>query len=153
MSVGGMVGNRKRFGALLPGVDHIRHTHDLARNAFSTRPAGAWRELADDLERLCALHGADDHRRRDRRAGGGLGRRAAAAARATCERLREICDKHGILLIFDEVITGFGRLGTPFAAERFGVRPDMITMAKGMTNGAVPMGAVFASRNASTTPS
>jgi beta-alanine--pyruvate transaminase len=143
MSVGGMFPNRKAFGAsLLPAVDHLRHTHDLEHNRF-TRGQPEWGgHLAEDLERLAALHDASNI--------------AAVIVEPVpgssgilpppvgyLERLREICDKHGILLIFDEVITAFGRLGAPFAAHRFGVTPDLITTAKGLTNGVIPMGAVL----------
>ncbi|MGM9488140.1 aspartate aminotransferase family protein [Ideonella sp. YS5] len=142
ISVGGMVANRKMFGAMLAGVDHIRHTHDPARNAFSVGQPAHGAELADDLERLVALHDASTI--------------AAVIVEPVAgstgvllppvgylQRLREICDKHGILLIFDEVITGFGRTGAPFAAQTFGVTPDLITCAKGLTNGCVPAGAVI----------
>jgi len=145
MSVGGMVNNRRAFATHLPGVDHIRHTYDLARNAFSKDMPAHGAELADDVERLVALHGADTI--------------AAVIIEPVpgstavlpppqnyLQRLRQVCDKHGILLIFDEVITGFGRLGKPFAADFFGVTPDLMTTAKGITNGTVPCGAVFASR-------
>jgi beta-alanine--pyruvate transaminase len=145
MSVGGMVNNRRAFATHLPGVDHISHTHDLARNAFAKDQPEHGAELADDLERLVALHGAETI--------------AAVIVEPVpgstavlpppknyLQRLRALCDKHGILLIFDEVITGFGRLGTPFAANYFGVTPDLMTTAKGITNGTVPCGAVFASR-------
>ena len=145
MSVGGMVNNRRAFATHLPGVDHIRHTHDLARNAFSKGQPAHGAELADDLERLVALHGAETIAAVIVEPVAGLDRRAVPP-QGYLKRLREICDKHGILLIFDEVITGFGRLGTPFAADYFGVTPDLITTAKGITNGTVPMGAVFASR-------
>ena len=145
MSVGGMVNNRRAFATHLPGVDHIRHTHDIARNAFSRGQPAHGADLADDVDRLVALHGADTIA-------------AVIIEPVACstgvlippqgylERLRALCDRHGILLIFDEVITGFGRLGAPFATNYFGVTPDLITSAKGITNGAVPMGAVFASR-------
>ena len=145
MSVGGIVNNRRAFAAHLPGVDHIVHTHDLARNAFSKQlpPHGA--ELADDLERLVALHGAETIAAVIvEPVAGSTG--VLAPPQGYLQRLRQLCDKHGILLIFDEVITGFGRLGTPFAANYFGVTPDLMTTAKGITNGTVPMGAVFASR-------
>jgi len=140
-----MVNNRRAFATHLPGVDHISHTHDLARNAFAKDQPEHGAELADDLERLVALHGAETI--------------AAVIVEPVpgstavlpppknyLQRLRALCDKHGILLIFDEVITGFGRLGTPFAANYFGVTPDLMTTAKGITNGTVPCGAVFASR-------
>jgi beta-alanine--pyruvate transaminase len=141
-AVGGIVGNRKIFGALVAGVDHLRHTHDPQRNAFSRGQPKHGAELADDLERLCALHDPSTIA-------------AVIVEPVACsagvyvppvgylERLREICSKHGILLIFDEVITAWGRLGRPFAAQRFGVTPDLITTAKGITNATVPMGAVL----------
>jgi beta-alanine--pyruvate transaminase len=141
-AVGGVVGNRKIFGALVAGVDHIRHTHDPEKNAFSRGQPKHGAELADDLERLCALHDPSTIA-------------AVIVEPVACsggvlvppvgylQRLRAICDKHGILLIFDEVITAWGRLGKPFGAQHFGVLPDLITTAKGITNGTVPMGAVF----------
>ncbi len=143
MSVGGMSPNRKAFGSnLLPAVDHMRHTWDLEHNAFS-RGQPAWgAHLADDLERLCGLHDASNI--------------AAVIVEPVAgstgvlpppvgylEKLRETCDRHGILLIFDEVITAFGRVGEAFGAQRFGVTPDIITTAKGLTNGVIPMGGVF----------
>ena len=141
-SVGGMVNNRKFFGTLLPGVDHLRHTHDIEHNAFS-RGVPEWgAHLADDLERLVALHDAST-------IAAVIVEPVAGSAgvllppKGYLQRLRTICDKHGIVLIFDEVITGFGRLGTPFGAHYFDVLPDMITSAKELTNGAIPMGAVF----------
>ncbi|WP_457390048.1 aminotransferase class III-fold pyridoxal phosphate-dependent enzyme [Roseateles sp. P5_E1] len=143
ISVGGMVANRKMFGSLLAGVDHIRHTHDPARNAFSVGvpPHGA--EFAEDLERLVALHDASTIAAVIvEPVAGSTG--VLLPPQGYLQRLREICDKHGILLIFDEVITGFGRTGKPFAAQTFGVTPDLMTVAKGITNGCVPMGAVFA---------
>ena len=143
ISVGGIVGNRKTFGPLLPGVDHIRHTHDLARNAFSRGVPEHGAELADDLERLVALHDASTIAAVIvEPVAGSTG--VLLPPKGYLQRLRSICDKHGILLIFDEVITGFGRLGSPFAATHFGVTPDLMTVAKGITNGCVPMGAVFA---------
>jgi len=142
ISVGGLSHNRKMFGPGVAGVDHLRHTHDIARNAFSRGQPAHGAELADDLERLCTLHDPSTI--------------AAVIVEAVpgsagvlippvkyLERLREICTKHGILLIFDEVITGFGRLGKPFASQRLNVMPDLFTIAKGMTNGTVPMGAVI----------
>ena len=143
ISVGGMVNNRKFFGAQLPGVDHLPHTHDLSHNAY-TRGEPAWgAHLADELERIVALHDASNIAAVIvEPVAGSTG--VLMPPQGYLKRLREICTKHGILLIFDEVITGFGRLGTPFAAQRFDVLPDMITMAKGLTNGAVPMGAVAA---------
>jgi beta-alanine--pyruvate transaminase len=142
ISVGGIAPNRKFFGSLIPGVDHLPHTHNLEHNAF-TRGQPQWgTHLADELERLVTLHDASTI--------------AAVIVEPVAgstgvlippvgylERLRGICDKYGILLIFDEVITGFGRLGASFATEYFGVMPDMVTVAKGITNGTVPMGAVF----------
>jgi beta-alanine--pyruvate transaminase len=143
ISVGGIVGNRKLFGTLLGGVDHIRHTHDLAKNAFSHGQPEHGAELADDLERLVALHDASTIAAVIvEPVAGSTG--VLLPPKGYLERLRAICDKHGILLIFDEVITGFGRLGSPFAATHFGVTPDLMTVAKGLTNGSVPMGAVFA---------
>jgi beta-alanine--pyruvate transaminase len=141
-AVGGVVGNRKIFGALVAGVDHIRHTHDPEKNAFSRGQPKHGAELADDLERLCALHDPSTIA-------------AVIVEPVACsggvlvppvgylERLRAICDRHGILLIFDEVITGWGRLGKTFGTQHFNVMPDLITTAKGITNGTVPMGAVF----------
>jgi beta-alanine--pyruvate transaminase len=142
ISVGGMVNNRKQFGAMLPGVDHLRHTFDLARNAFSRGEPEHGAELADDLERLVQLHDAST-------IAAVIVEPVVGSAgvipppKGYLKRLREICTKHGILMILDEVITGFGRLGQPFGAQYFDVMPDMITCAKGLTNGAVPMGAVF----------
>ncbi len=141
-SVGGIGGNRKMFGPLMAGVDHLRHTHDLVRNAFSRGEPEHGAELADDLERLAVLHDPSSIA-------------AVIVEPVACstgvlvppkgylKRLSAICAKHEILLILDEVITAFGRLGAPFGAEYFGVSPDIITTAKGITNGAVPMGAVF----------
>ena len=143
ISVGGIVHNRKAFGSnLMPGVDHLPHTFDLANNAFSKGQPQYGAHLAEDLECLAALHGGDNI--------------AAVIVEPVAgstgilpppigylERLREICDQYGILLIFDEVITAFGRLGSAFAADRFNVLPDIITTAKGLTNGVIPMGAVL----------
>ncbi len=142
ISVGGLPNNRKWFGSLLPGVDHIRHTLDIERNAFSRGLPAHGIELAEDLERLVLLHDAST-------IAAVIVEPVAGSAgvilppQGYLKRLREICDKHGILLIYDEVITGFGRVGKAFAAQRFDVQPDMITAAKGLTNGCVPMGAVF----------
>ena len=143
MSVGGIVPNRKVFSAaLLPGVDHIRHTLDIGRNAFSRGLPQHGVELADDLERLCALHdGSNIAAVIVEPVAGSTG--VIPPPVGYLERLREICTAHGILLIFDEVITAFGRIGTAFGAQRFNVIPDIITTAKGLTNGVVPMGAVF----------
>jgi beta-alanine--pyruvate transaminase len=144
ISVGGMVANRKMFGTMLGGVDHIRHTHDPARNAYSIGLPAHGAEFADDLERLVALHDASTIAAVIvEPVAGSTG--VLIPPQGYLQRLREICDKHGILLIFDEVITGFGRTGNPFAAQTFGVTPDLMTVAKGLTNGCVPMGAVFAS--------
>ena len=143
MSVGGMVPNRKVFSAaLLPGVDHLRHTLDIERNAFSRGLPPHGVELAEDLERLCQLHdGSNIAAVIVEPVPGSAG--VIPPPPGYLERLREICDQHGILLIFDEVIAAFGRLGEAFGAQRFGVTPDIITTAKGLTNGVVPMGAVF----------
>jgi beta-alanine--pyruvate transaminase len=146
ISVGGIPGNQRQFAAqLLPHVDHFSHTHDLARNAFSKGQPAHGAELADDLERVIAERGGETI--------------AAVIVEPVAgstgvlippvgylDRLRAICDAHGILLIFDEVITGFGRTGASFGATRFNVIPDLICAAKGITNGAVPMGAVLARR-------
>ena len=142
ISVGGIVTNRKMFGTLLSGVDHLRHTHDPARNAFSVGQPEHGADLADDLERLVALHDASTIAAVIvEPIAGSTG--VLIPPQGYLQRLRKICDQHGILLIFDEVITGFGRTGQPFASQTFGVVPDMITAAKGITNGSVPMGAVF----------
>ena len=142
ISVGGIVSNRKMFGTLLAGVDHIRHTHDPARNAYSRGQPAHGAEFADDLERLVALHDASTIAAVIvEPVAGSTG--VLIPPQGYLQRLREICDRHGILLIFDEVITGFGRTGSPFAAQTFGVTPDMMTVAKGLTNGCVPMGAVI----------
>jgi beta-alanine--pyruvate transaminase len=145
ISVGGLVNNRRVFPTLT-GIDHLRHTHDPARNAFSPDLPAYGAELADDLERLVGLHGAETIAAVIvEPMAGSTG--VLLPPQGYLERLREIATRHGILLIFDEVITGFGRLGTPFATEKFGVRPDIVTTAKAITNGAVPMGAVFCSRD------
>ncbi len=142
ISVGGLVGNRKTFGLAVAGVDHIRHTHDPARNAFSVGQPAHGADLAEDVERMVALHDASNI--------AALIVEPVAGSTGVLippvgylQRLRELCTKHGILLIFDEVITGFGRTGQAFAAQTFDVVPDMITCAKGLTNGSVPMGAVI----------
>ena len=143
ISVGGMVANRKMFGTMLSGVDHLRHTHDLARNAFSVGLPAHGAELADDLERLVALHDASTIAAVIvEPVAGSTG--VLLPPHGYLQRLRDICDKHGIVLIFDEVITGFGRTGQPFAAQTFGVTPDLMCVAKGLTNGCVPMGGVIA---------
>ena len=142
MAVGGLPHNRKMFGPGVAAVDHIRHTHDPARNAFSRGQPAHGAEFADDLERLCALHDPST-------IAAVIVEPVAGSAgvlvppRGYLERLRELCTKHGILLIFDEVITGFGRVGKAFASQQLGVMPDLFTTAKGLTNGTVPMGAVF----------
>lgn len=147
ISVGGLENNRKAFAAqLLPSVDHIRQTHDIARNAFSKGMPKHGAEFADDLERFVAQHGADTIAAVIvEPMSGSAG--VYVPPVGYLNRLREICTKHGILLIFDEVITGFGRTGAAFAADVVGVTPDMMTLAKGLTNGAVPMGAVAVSRS------
>ncbi len=145
MSVGGMTLNRKMFGALVAGVDHLRHTHGDPRNFFTRGELEHGAELADDLERLCALHDPSTIAAvivEPVQGSAGV----FIPPKGYLKRLRQICDKHGILLIFDEVITGYGRLGTPFAVDYFGVMPDLVTTAKGLTNGVIPMGAVFASK-------
>ena len=143
-SVGGIGGNRRTFGAQIWGVDHLSHTHRPAA-AFSRGMPDSNEDLAGELERLVALHGSESIAAVIvEPVAGSTG--VLVPPTGYLERLREITRKHGILLIFDEVITGFGRLGTATAAEYFGVTPDMITLAKGLTNGAVPMGAVAVSR-------
>ena len=142
MSVGGLANNRKWFGSLLNGVDHLPHTHDAARNAFSRGVPLHGAELADRLEQIVALHDASTIAAVIvEPVAGSTGVLVPPAD--YLRRLREICTRHGILLIFDEVITGFGRLGTPFAMDYFGVEPDLMAVAKGITNGCVPMGAAF----------
>ena len=146
LTVGGIGPNRKQFGPLLPGADHLPHTHNLLKNAFSRGEPDFGAELADELERLVALHDASTIAAVIiEPVSGSTG--VLVPPKGYLKRLRDICDKHGILLIFDEVITGFGRLATPFAADYFGVEPDLMTVAKGITNGAVPMGAVFSRRH------
>jgi beta-alanine--pyruvate transaminase len=141
MSVGGIGPNRKQFGALLPYVDHLPHTHLPAKNAYCRGEPTHGAELADVLENLVALHGAETIAAvMVEPVAGSTG--VLVPPVGYLKRLRDICTKHGILLIFDEVITGFGRLGANFGAERLGVVPDIMTMAKGLTNAAVPMGAV-----------
>ncbi|MGO4452341.1 aspartate aminotransferase family protein [Phyllobacterium sp. TAF24] len=145
ISVGGISGNRKAFGNALGGVDHIRHTHDLARNAFTRGEPEYGAEFADDLEKIIALHDASNIAAVIvEPVAGSTG--VLIPPKGYLKRLRDICTKNDILLIFDEVITGFGRLGTPFAVDYFGVVPDLITTAKGITSGVIPMGAVFASK-------
>ncbi len=143
ISVGGIVGNRKMFGAMLPGVDHLQQTWNLEQQAFSRGQPQWGAHLADELERIIALHDAST-------IAAVIVEPVAGSAGVLVppvgylERLREITAKHGILLIFDEVITGFGRIGRPFGWQRFGVVPDLFTTAKGINSGTVPMGAVFA---------
>ena len=144
ISVGGIVTNRKMFGSLLTGVDHMPHTHNLAKNAFSKGLPEHGVELADELERIVTLHDASTIAAVIvEPVAGSTGVLIPPAG--YLKRLREITKKHGILLIFDEVITGFGRLGTPFGADYFGVTPDIMVTAKGLTNGVIPMGAVLVS--------
>lgn len=145
ISVGGIVNNRRQFGTLLAGVDHLPHTHDLAANAFTKGRPQHGAHLADELERIVALHGAETIAAVIvEPMAGSTG--VLIPPLGYLERLREICTRHGIVLIFDEVITAFGRLGGATAAQVLGVTPDIITMAKGLTNAAVPMGAVAVSR-------
>jgi beta-alanine--pyruvate transaminase len=143
MSVGGMTPNRKAFSpALVPGVDHLPHTHNPEKNAFSKGQPEWGAHLADDLERIVALHDASNIAAVIvEPVAGSTG--VLVPPKGYLQRLRELCDKHGLLLIFDEVITGFGRTGSAFASHTFGVTPDMITFAKGVSNGAVPLGGVL----------
>lgn len=145
ISVGGIVRNRRTYGPMVAGVDHLPHTLDIARNAFSRGQPQYGVEFADALERIVQLHDAGT-------IAAVIVEPVAGSAgviippQGYLQRLRELCTKHDILLIFDEVITGFGRLGAPFASQHFGVKPDILTMAKAITNAAVPMGAVACSR-------
>ena len=142
ISVGGIVTNRKHFGTLLTGVDHMPHTHLPAQNAFSKGQPEHGAGLADELERIVTLHDPSTIAAVIvEPVAGSTG--VLIPPKGYLQRLREITAKHGILLIFDEVITGFGRTGAAFAAEKYGVMPDMITCAKGLTNGVIPMGAVL----------
>ncbi|MER8696039.1 aspartate aminotransferase family protein [Mesorhizobium opportunistum] len=142
ISVGGIVTNRKMFGTLLGGVDHMPHTHLPEKNAFSKGVPEYGAELANELERIVTLHDASTIAAVIvEPVAGSTG--VILPPKGYLAKLREICTKHGILLIFDEVITGFGRLGAPFAADYFGVTPDIMTTAKGVSNGVIPMGAVF----------
>jgi len=147
ISVGGIAPNRRMWsGALLPGVDHLPHTHDIAKNAFSRGLPEHGANLADELERIVALHDASTIAAVIvEPIAGSTG--VLLPPRGYLERLRQICDRHGILLVFDEVITGFGRTGSPFASQEFGVTPDLITCAKGLTNGCVPMGGVLVKKS------
>jgi beta-alanine--pyruvate transaminase len=141
LSVSGLGPNRKSFGPLIGGVDHLRHTHDLSRNAFSRGLPEHGAELADDLERLVTLHDPSTISAVIiEPLSGSTG--VLLPPKGYLKRIREICTKNGILMILDEVITGFGRIGSPFATEEFDIVPDMVTMAKGLTNGVIPMGAV-----------
>jgi beta-alanine--pyruvate transaminase len=144
ISVGGIVTNRKMFGTLLAGVDHMPHTHNISKNAFSKGLPEHGVDLADELERIVTLHDASTIAAVIvEPVAGSTGVLIPPAG--YLKRLREITRKHGILLIFDEVITGYGRLGTPFGADYFGVVPDIMVTAKGLTNGVIPMGAVMVS--------
>ncbi|MCC6890205.1 MAG: aspartate aminotransferase family protein [Hyphomicrobiales bacterium] len=146
ISVGGIVANRKFFGALLTGVDHLPATYNRAEQAFSKGEPDWGAHLADDLERIVALHDASTVAAVIvEPMAGSTG--VLPPPKGYLQRLRAICDKYGLLLIFDEVITGFGRLGHAFAAERYGVTPDLITFAKGITSGTVPMGGVIVKRS------
>jgi len=146
LSVGGIAANRKMWSSvLLPGTDHLPHTHDLGKNAFSRGLPAYGAHLADELERLIALHDASTIAAVIiEPIAGSTG--VLLPPRGYLARIRELCDRHGLLLIFDEVITGFGRTGSPFASQEFGITPDLITCAKGLTNGCVPMGAVIAKK-------
>ncbi|MFT2212202.1 aspartate aminotransferase family protein [Rhizobium giardinii] len=142
ISVGGIVANRKMFGTLLTGVDHLPHTHLPEKNAFTKGEPEHGADLATELERIVTLHDASTIAAVIvEPVAGSTG--VLIPPKGYLQKLRDICTKHGILLIFDEVITGYGRLGTPFAAQYFDVKPDMIVTAKGLTNGVIPMGAVF----------
>ncbi|MEO6565771.1 MAG: aminotransferase class III-fold pyridoxal phosphate-dependent enzyme, partial [Casimicrobiaceae bacterium] len=140
VSLSGMVNNRRKFGPTLPGIAHMRHTH-LPQNLFTRGQGEHGAELAEDLQRFVTLYGAENIAACFvEPIAGSTG--CLVPPKGYLQRLREICDQHGILLVFDEVITGLGRTGQPFAAQTFGVPPDIITMAKAITNGAQPMGAV-----------
>jgi beta-alanine--pyruvate transaminase len=146
ISVGGIVTNRKVFGPMLAGVDHLPHTHLPAQNAFSKGQPEHGAHLADDLERIVALHGAETIAAVIvEPMAGSTG--VLLPPKGYLQKLREITRKHGILLIFDEVITGFGRLGSAFAGQHYGVTPDLMTTAKGLTNGVIPMGAVMCTKD------
>jgi beta-alanine--pyruvate transaminase len=147
ISVGGILPNRKMWSnSMLPSVDHLAHTHDPARNAFSRGLPEHGAQLAEELERLVTLHDASTIAAVIiEPIAGSTG--VLIPPKGYLKRIREICDRHGILLIFDEVITGFGRTGAAFAAQEFGVTPDLMTVAKGLTNGCIPMGAVIARKS------
>jgi beta-alanine--pyruvate transaminase len=144
MSVGGIANNRKAFGTMLGQVDHLPTTYDRAKQAFSKGDPDHGAHFADALDELVMLHGDTIAAVIVEPMAGSTG--VLPPPKGYLKRLRELCDKHGVLLIFDEVITMFGRMGAPTAAERYGVTPDMITFAKGVTNGAIPMGGVVASK-------
>ncbi len=140
VALSGLINNRRKFGPGLPGIAHMRHTH-LPENFFTPGEGAHGVELAEDLTRFVNLYGAENIAACFvEPIAGSTG--CLVPPKGYLQRLREICDAHGILLVFDEVITGFGRTGQAFAAQSFGVTPDLMTMAKGITNGAVPMGAV-----------
>jgi len=142
ISVGGIVPNRKMFGTLLTGVDHLAHTHLPEVNSFTKGVPEHGAELADELQRIVGLHDASTIAAVIvEPVAGSTG--VLIPPKGYLQKLRQICDQHGILLIFDEVITGYGRLGTAFASDYFGVVPDIMVTAKGLTNGVIPMGAVF----------
>lgn len=146
ISVGGLPYNRAAFGQLLPNIDHLPHTHDLTRNAFAKGQPDHGLEYADALERLVYLHDPSNIAAVIvEPVSGSTG--VLPPPKGYLKRIREICDKYGILMIMDEVITGFGRFGAMSSAEYFGVTPDIITMAKGLTNGTVPMGATFVKKD------
>src|SRR5881394_1736930 len=143
VALSGIVNNRRKFGPTLPGIAHMRHTH-VKENAFTQGEGAHGAELAEDLQRFVALYGAENIAACFiEPIAGSTG--CLVPPKGYLQRVREICDQHGILLVFDEVITGFGRTGKTFAAQSFGVTPDIMTMAKGITNGAQPMGAVAVS--------
>ncbi|PWV97505.1 beta-alanine--pyruvate transaminase [Hoeflea marina] len=142
ISVGGIVSNRKMFGTLLTGVDHMPHTHLPDRNAFSKGEPEHGGDLADELQRIVTLHDASTIAAVIvEPVAGSTG--VLIPPKGYLQRLRDICTQHGILLIFDEVITGYGRMGAPFASNYYGIQPDIMVTAKGLTNGVIPMGAVF----------
>jgi beta-alanine--pyruvate transaminase len=146
ISVGGIVPNRKMFGTMLTGVDHLPHTHNLSKNAFSRGEPEHGVRSRRELERIVGLHDASTIAAVIvEPVAGSTG--VLIPPPGYLKRLREITKKHGILLIFDEVITGYGRLGTPFGADYFGVTPDIMVTAKGLTNGVIPMGAVMVSKD------
>ena len=142
LSVGGIGLNKGQFGTLYPDAKHMRHTHLLDRNAFSRGQPEHGDFLADDLEEICQTYGGHTVAACIVEPVAGAGG-VFPPPKGYLQRLRDICDRHGILLIFDEVISGFGRLGTAFAYQKFGVKPDLMTAAKGITNATVPLGGVF----------